>query len=109
MLYRSTEINANLTKGAADAADVLQLLRMWDPGAESPAEYQTRAIEANLLGKPSRRRMLDLVKQVLARRYMPNGSDQPARHLAALARTEMPREPLLQLFYYHAALAENLL
>lgn len=44
MPHRSTKINANLTKGAADVADVLQLLRVWDPAAEQPAEFQARAI-----------------------------------------------------------------
>jgi hypothetical protein len=108
MLYRSTEINANLTKGAAGSADILQLLRLWREG-EAPAAFERRAIEENLLGKASRSRARDLVKGVLARRFFPEGSAEPAVHVARLARAALPREVVLQVMYYHTARAEHLL
>ena len=108
MPYRSGDVNANLTKGAAGASDVLQLLRLWQDG-ESPADFQQRAIEENLLGKASRTRARDFVKSVLGRRYFPEGSEFPARHIQHLAATDLPREAVLQVLYYHAALAEHLL
>jgi hypothetical protein len=107
--FRSTEVNANLTKGAADAGDLLQLLRLWDPSRETSADFQARAVEENLLGKPTRGRMSDFIKQVLARRYMPAGDDAPARHVARLSEAGVEREVLLKVLYYHAALAERLL
>lgn len=109
MPYRSMEVNANLTKGAAGPADVLQLLRHWRPDEETPAEFQSRAIEENLLGKSSRKRMLDLVKNVLARRYFVDATELPGRHILALVRAELPQEVVRDVLYYHAALAEHLL
>lgn len=105
---RSTEVNANLTKGAAGSADVLQLLRLWREG-EPPADFQRRAIDENLLGKVSRSRAHDLVKQVLARRYFPEGATQPAAHVARLAAAGLPREVVLEVMYYHTTRAEHLL
>lgn len=108
MTYRSTEVNANLTKGAASSADVLHLLRLWRTD-EGPAEFERRAVEENLLGKASRSRARDLVKSVLSRRFFPEGDWQPAGHVARLAGSHLPREVVLQVMYYHTALAEHLL
>jgi hypothetical protein len=105
--HRSTEVNANLTKGAASTGDVLQLLRLWEKD-EAPAGFEQRAIEENLLGKSSRSRARDLVKSLLSRRYFVDGAT-PARHLRRMAEAGVPREVLVQVLYYHAARAEHLL
>lgn len=109
MPARAGELNANLTKGAAEAADVLRLLRLWNSAAEGAAAFLARAVEENLLGKASRARARDVVSSVVSRRYFPDGDDAPARALSRLARAEAPRDLLLPLLYYHAALAEPLL
>lgn len=108
MLYRSTEINANLTKGAGNVAEVVQLLKLWRPD-EDPAAYQARVVEENLLGKGSRKRANDVVKNVLARRYFPGGADVPARYIAQMVQNGLPGDLIRGVLYYHAALAEHLL
>jgi len=108
MSFRSTEVNANLTKGAAASADVLELLRLWKPD-ERTADFHRRAVEENLLGKASRKRARDVVSNVLARRFFPDGNSQIAGNLARLAAGRVPREVVLQVMYYHTALAEHLL
>jgi hypothetical protein len=109
MPFRSEVLNANLTKGTANSADVLHLLRYWNPETESPAEFQARAIEENLLGKASRSRAEDVVKSVLSRRFFPNGSEAPASLIRKLSVAGVPRHVLDLVLYYHSALAEHLL
>ena len=81
MPYRSRQLNANLTKGAANLSDVLRILELWDPDQDSRREFRERAVEWNLLGKASRSRAADLWSAVFCRRYVPNASGQPARRL----------------------------
>ena len=109
MSRRSTELNANLTKGSANIADVLHLLRLWDPDEETPSEFEHRAMEENLLGKTSRSRAGDVIRNVFGRRYFPDGCSHPAERLRRLVISELPRSVLDRLLYYHAALAERLL
>lgn len=108
MPYRSTEVNANLTKGAANAAEVVHLLRLWRPD-EDPGAFQARVVEENLLGKGSRKRANDVARNVLGRRYFPAGAAAPARHIARMVQKAAPTEVLRGVLYYHAALAEHLL
>ena len=109
MPYRSRELNANLTKGAANLSDVLRILELWDPDQESRRKFRERAVEWNLLGKTSRSRAADLWSAVFCRRYVPNASGQPARRLRQLAMAGVSRDALDRILYYHAALAEHLL
>ncbi|MFC1531305.1 BrxA family protein [Gemmatimonadota bacterium] len=109
MPFRSDVLNANLTKGTANSADILQLLRYWNPAEESPAEFQVRAVEENLLGKASRSRAEDVVKSVLSRRFFPNGQTAPADLIRKLSTAGVPRHVLDLILYYHSALAEHLL
>ena len=109
MPYRSHELNANLTKGAANISDILRILELWDPDQESRREFRERVVEWNLLGKTSRSRAADLWSAVFCRRYMPNASGQPARRLRQLAMSGVSRDVLDRILYYHAALAEHLL
>lgn len=109
MPYRATDINANLTKGSADIPEVIQLLRAWEGESEPPGAFQDRAIEANLLGKTSRRRVKDIVKRVLAVRYFPEGSTETAVLLKRILRAGFASETVNKLLYYHAALGEHLL
>lgn len=106
---RSTEINANLLKGTAAIGDVLGLLRAWAAEEEEPSTFLNRAIEENLLGKRSESRAEDVVRKVFGRRYMPDGSQVPARLLRRLLLAGESREVIDRLLYYHAALAEHLL
>lgn len=108
MLYRSTVLNANLTKGAASSADVLELLRLWGDD-EAPSDFERRVIDENLLGKTSRNRARDVVKSVLHRRFFPEGARQPATNVFRLAVSAAPRDVVLSIMYYHTALAEHLL
>lgn len=105
---RSHRVDANLTKGAAETGDVIQLLRLWKPG-ESPKAFRERTVEGNLLGKPSRSRIADLMTHIFLRRYTPGGDQSVGRRLAFLAEAGLRREVLDLLLYYHAALAEHLL
>lgn len=106
---RSTDINANLTKGSAQIGETLQLLRLWDPRQESPQEFRHRVVEGNLLGKASRSRASDVLQDVFARRYWPEESAKVARRLRELVAAGTPRAVLDRLLYYHSALAEHLL
>lgn len=108
MLYRSTDINANLTKGAGNVAEVIQLFKLWHAD-EEPSAFQARVVEENLLGKGSRRRASDVVKNVLARRYFPGGAEVPARYIARMVQNGLSGALVRGVLYYHAALAEHLL
>lgn len=108
MSYRSTELNANLTKGSGNVADVVRLLREWRPGEERGA-YLRRVVDENLLGRTTRARARDVAQNVLGRRYLPYGGTEPAARLAALVTAGASAEVVGRLLYYHAALAERLL
>jgi len=110
MSYRSEQVNANLAKGAARAGEVLQLLEFWRrDGEPDPATFMQRAVQQNLLGKDSRKRASDVVRNVFGRRYFPNGSVTPGRYLAQLHESRVSREVVNLILYYHAALAERAL
>ncbi|MFC1559069.1 BrxA family protein [Gemmatimonadota bacterium] len=109
MAYRSRSINANLTKASASLGDVRELLKLWEPEVEDPAKFLLRAFDQNVLGKSSPRRMKDIVRNVMARRYFPNSSRQPAENLRKTIIAGLPRSVTDRLLYYHAALAEHLL
>jgi hypothetical protein len=106
--FRSAELNANLTKGASSAGDIVRLLREWHPGGDVRA-FQRRLVDENVLGRTTRARAADVVHNVLARRYFPQGSEQPASRLAVLVNAGAPADVVGRLLYYHAALAEHLL
>lgn len=108
MAYRSTELNANLTKGSANVADVVRLLREWHPG-EDRGVYLRRVVDENLLGRTTRARAHDVAQNVLGRRYLPAGGSEPAARLASLIVAGVPPDVVGRLLYYHAALAEHLL
>lgn len=107
-LHRSQELNANLTKGSGNVGDVLQLLRAWQPGEDVRA-YRDRLVAENVLGRTTRARALDVVQQVLMRRYFPDGARQPGTRLARLVQSALPADVVVRLLYYHAALGEHLL
>lgn len=108
MVYRSTELNANLTKGSANVADVVRLLSEWRPGEER-GDYLRRVVDENLLGRTTRARARDVAQNVLGRRYLPAGGTEPAARLASLVTAGVPADIVGRLLYYHAALAEHLL
>lgn len=107
-LYRSQELNANLTKGSGNVGDVTQLLRAWHPGEDVRA-YRDRLVAENVLGRTTRARALDVVQQVLMRRYFPDGAREPGTRLARLVQSALQTDVIVRLLYYHAALAEHLL
>ena len=109
MPYRSRELNANLTKGAANLSDILAILKLWDPEEESPPQFRERAVEGNLLAKTSRSRTADLLDRVFLRRYVANRTGQPAKRLRRLIMAGVSRDAVDRILYYHAALAEHLL
>lgn len=109
MPVRTQEVNANLTKGAANLPDVRELLRQWQPDQESLDEFRHRAVEGNLLGKTSRSRIADVVEHTLLRRYAPADDRQLARRLRRLVLSDLPRHVTDLILYYHAALSERLL
>jgi len=108
VLYRSTELNANLTKGSGNVADVVRLLREWRAG-ESRADFLRRVVDENVLGRTTRARARDVAQNVLARRYLPDGGTEPAAQLAALVAAGASADVTGRVLYYHAALAEHLL
>jgi hypothetical protein len=108
MPYRSTELNANLTKGSANVADVVRLLSEWRPG-EDRGVYLRRIVDENVLGRTTRARARDVAQNVLARRYLPSGDTEAAARLASVVTASVPADVLRRLLYYHAALAEHLL
>lgn len=108
-VLRAEAVNANLTKAAANLADVRELLRLWEPGDEDLSDFRERAVHENLLGKTSRSRTADVVQETFARRYAPNGGNRLATRLRRLVLSGLPRHVTDRILYYHAALAEHLL
>ena len=106
---RADSVNANLTKAAANLADVRELLRLWEPGHEDLAHFRDRAVDENLLGKASHSRTADVVQETFTRRYVPNGGSRLAARLRRLVLSPLPRHVTDRILYYHAALAEHLL
>lgn len=106
---RAEEINANLTKAAANLTEVRELLRLWHPDEESMASFRERAVDENLLGKASRSRTADVVQDTFARRYLPDGTNTLAERLRRMVLSQLPRHVTDRILYYHAALAERLL
>ena len=64
---------SRLLKGGAVLEDTLRVVELWDPEL-SPDENLHRISVENLLGKPSRARIDDLLYWVIRRRYVEPGT-----------------------------------
>jgi hypothetical protein len=83
------------------------LLQEWLPG-ESADRFLERVSAQNVLGKLSRRRVRDIVKRI----FLPRFSDAKTpgtMPVLRLLKSGAAPDVLDRIFYYHAALADDLL
>lgn len=94
------------SKGAALISESRALLRAWKPG-ETASQLSDRALQEDLLGKATARRVKDLVQRVFAPRYLqPEGP--PARYLKALVEHLSAGDWFRDLCLLHTARADCL-
>lgn len=96
----------NIMKGGAMLRECLLLLQEWRPG-EKKEEFIDRVTGQNLIGKVSRKRVRDIINRIFFRRFLGEG-ESAALNLKSLLSLGY-NEDLVKLFYYHTALADELL
>lgn len=96
----------NIMKGGAMISECLLLLQEWCPG-EKKGEFINRVTERNLIGKASRKRVRDIINRIFFRRFFKE-EEITAINLKSLLSLGYD-EDLVKLFYYHTALADDLL
>ncbi len=95
---------SRLAKGGAALEDTRRVVELWDPEL-SPEENLRRLSSVNLLGKPSRSRLDDLLYWVIQRRYVDPGPHIVPALKGLLADPRAFREAC----YYETARADDLL
>ena len=107
MTGRKPHYTTNVQKGGALIRECRMLLLEWLP-AESIDQFLERVSAHNVLGKLSRRRVRDIVKRIFIPRF--NGTRTPgAAPVRRLLESGAAPEVVDRIFYYHAALADDLL
>ena len=95
---------SRLLKGGAVLEDTLRVVELWDPEL-APGDNLHRISVENLLGKPSRSRIDDLLYWVIKRRYV-----EPGPHLIpALKGLVADRRAFAEACYYETSRADDLL
>ena len=95
---------SRLLKGGAVLEDTLRVVELWDPEL-SPDENLHRISVENLLGKPSRARIDDLLYWVIQRRFV-----EPGPHLIpAMKGLVGDRRAFREACYYETSRADDLL
>ena len=95
---------SRLLKGGAALQDTRRVVELWDPGL-SPGDNLRRLSAENLLAKPSRSRLDDLLYRVIQRRYV-----DPGPHLIpALTGLLTDARAFREACYYETARADDLL
>ncbi|MDE0375145.1 MAG: DUF1819 family protein [bacterium] len=98
------EYTSRLLKGGAVLEDTLRVVELWVPGL-SPDENLHRISSENLLGKPSRARIDDLLYWVIQRRYV-----EPGSHLLPALKGLVPdRRAFTEACYYETSRDDDLL
>lgn len=95
-----------LAKGGSLLAETRILAAAWQPG-ESGQDFAQRVLRADLLGRSTARRVLDIVRVFSLRFLLP--TDAPARHLHVLVTRDAPRQLFTDLVFYYTARQDNLL
>ena len=85
--------------------EMRELIRSWDGDRGSLAS----AIEANILGRPTRARMRDVVIRTFIPRFVNSEPPNLWKSLAILERAGWSTEQLLPIHYYAAAASEQLM
>jgi len=97
----------NIQKGGALIRECRILLLEWLP-SESIDQFLERVSAQNVLGKLSRRRVRDIVKRIFRPRFI--GSETPGvMAVRRLVEAGAAPDVVDRIFYYHAALADELL
>ncbi len=96
---------SRLQKGGALVDEMRELIRVWDGDRSSLAS----AIEANLLGRPTRARMRDVVFRTFIPRFVDSEPPDLWRSLAVFERAGWGAEQLLPIHFYAAAASEPLM
>lgn len=86
--------------------ECLLLLQEWRPG-EKKEEFIDRVSDQNLIGKASRKRIRDIFNRIFLRRFW--GEDQSVVTNLKTILSLGYNEDIIKLFYYHTALADDLL
>lgn len=102
----SVQYTQALAKGGALLTETRLLLDAWQPG-ESEGELAQRALDQDLLGRATARRVLDIVR-VFALRFL-TPDDRPARHLKVLASRASDLQPFSDLVLFYTAGRDALL
>lgn len=95
-----------LSKGGALIDETRLLLRAWSPG-ETEAELAQRALDTNLLGRATARRVLDIVR-VFALRFLAP-TDEPARHLRHITSSAQTSSLFSDLVFLYTVRRDPLL
>ena len=95
---------SRLLKGGAVVEDTRRVVELWDPDLSPGANLHRLSVE-NLLGKPSRSRIDDLLYRVVQRRYV-----EPGPHIIpALKGLVSDRRAFREACYYETSRADDLL
>ena len=95
---------SRLLKGGAALQDTRRVVELWDPDL-SPGDNLQRLSADNLLGKPSRSRIDDLLYWVIQRRYV-----DPGLHLIPALKGLLPdARAFREACYYESSRADDLL
>ena len=95
---------SRLAKGGAALDDTRRVVELWDPEL-SPEENLRGLSSENLLGKPSRSRLDDLLYRVIQRRYVDSGPHVVPALKGLLSNSRAFREAC----FYETARADDLL
>ena len=95
---------SRLLKGGAVLEDTLRVVELWDPELSASANLHRLSVE-NMLGKPSRSRIDDLLYWVIQRRYV-----EPGPHLIpAMKGLVADRRAFTEACYYETSRDDDLL
>lgn len=95
---------SRLLKGGAVVEDTRRVVELWDPGLSPGANLHRLSVE-NLLGKPSRSRIDDLLYWVVQRRYV-----EPGPHvIPALKGLVSDQRAFREACYYETSRDDDLL
>lgn len=97
-------LTVNIQKGGAMLDDTRHLLEVWDDDLDSESNL-SRIADANLLGKPSRKRSDDVLLRILAPRFVAPGPDI----VPALRELRNDPKAFREACYYETARDEKLL
>lgn len=101
------EYNTALKKGTAMISESIELLKLWNEKL-SFSEFKNIALTKGVLGKTTQKRLIDIISEVFAPRFLIDGQ-KPAKYLQQMLKIGIPQTNIRLILFLYTCRAQKLL